>query len=68
MTEVFCLFLFGWIGLQNTLRGADLLEKIMSFFFFLDQLILRWLWAIQVKMFKCLAGNLYAKYTDQGLR
>lgn len=34
MTEVFCLFLFGWIGLQNTLRGADLLEKIMSFFFF----------------------------------
>lgn len=39
-----------------------------EFFFFLDQLILRWLWAIQVKMFKCLAGNLYAKYTDQGLR
>ena len=41
------------------------LEKIMSFL--VDQISLRWSWGIQMKVFKCLAGNVWAKYTDQGL-
>ena len=35
--------------------------------FLVDQINLRWSWGIQMKVFKCLAGNVWAKYTDQGL-
>ena len=59
--SILCVFCFvgGWdchhSAYETHQEEQIFLEKIMSFLS--DQLSLRWPWGIQMKMFKCLAGN-----------